>query len=261
MSECCALSGLTPGAVYEIFVTDGDGVESSLGSFGACTPNMTVSVPRNFKPKDRLVAGGSMVNARWECRVRGEESNKVEVVPPDDRIKPVIGEPVWEGDPVIQVANQIEGGTITLMRMERADAGRRQESLGSRPSRKEPEVSVGTVLRTDNVIWIVQELCGVSKASDQATIKGRPTIPAVALRKNVCQCAEIVLVDQVIPGARYRVKQVPVGMPGPEFRSVRPSRWAPQRSSPASPLPSPALKLSLTRKSAVPSARLRAAFQ
>jgi hypothetical protein len=210
-------TGLTPGAVYEIFVTDRDGVESSLGTFGACTPNMTVTVPRNFKPKDRLMAAGAMVNARWECRVPGEESNRVEVVPPDDRIKPVIGDPVWEGDRTIEVTNQIEGGSITLMRKERADSAT-EENLGSRPSRKEAEVPVGAQLEPGNVIWIVQELCGVSKASDQVTVKGRPAdVPAVAVRKTVCECAEIVLVDQVIPGATVLVKHVPVGMPGSEF--------------------------------------------
>lgn len=122
-------------------MTDRDGIQSSLGTFCACTPNMTINVPRNFKPGDRVKAIGSMENDRWNCHVRGRMSPEVGVVPPDDRIKPVIDDPVWEGDPIIGVTNQIEGGTITLMRKANAQATQ-EENLGSRPSSKKESMQM-----------------------------------------------------------------------------------------------------------------------
>jgi hypothetical protein len=218
--ECQSVVGfqqLVPGALYEIFVTDSANVQSSLGTFVACTPTMTVNVPRTFKPGDRVKAIGSMENARWQCHVPGRMSDEVPAVHPDDRIKPVIQEVVWEHEPIIVVTNQIEGGRITLKRKNNA-AATQEETLGMRPSSKNPEVAVGADLRTDNVIWVDQELCGVVKSSDPVTVKGIPAaIPRPRVRKSVWNCAEVVIVDEMIPGATAWVKQVPMGMPGPEF--------------------------------------------
>jgi hypothetical protein len=206
---------LLPGALYEVFVTDAGGTQSSLGTFCACTPNMTVNVPHRFEPGDKVMAVGSMVNDRWQCRVRGRKSAEVPAVPPDDRIKPVIEEPVWEGDPIINVTNQIEGGTITLMRRANAQATQ-EDDLGSRPSSKNPEVAVGTGLRADNVIRVVQKLCNVERSSDPVTVQGiPPDIGEPAVRKPVFACADIVIVDKVIPGATVWVWQVPKGQAGP----------------------------------------------
>jgi hypothetical protein len=222
--ECQSVVGfeqLLPGAIYEIFVTDRSGTESSVGTFCACTANMPeVNIPHAFRPGDRVKAIGSMENDRWQCHVRGRMSPEVEAVPPDDRIKPVIDDPVWEADQVILVRNQIGGGTITLMRKTNAQATG-EENLGSRPSstRHPPEVPPGTTLQAGNIIWVDQELCGVVRSSDRVTVQGRPSdIKVVKVRKPVFACAEIVIVDEVIPGAMVWVRQIvkPPAAPGPE---------------------------------------------
>lgn len=211
-----AFQQLVPGAVYEIFVTDRAGVESSLGSFAACTPNVVVTVPRRFAPGDAVSAIGGMERERWQCHVRGRSSVPVFVVPPDDRLTPVIAEPVYEGDAVLRVTNQIEGATITLLR--RAEMSAAEETIGARPASQHPEVSVGTALAADNIIWVVQALCGQSRASLPVTVRRRPgVIPQPRIRKPVYACAGVILVDAVVPGATVWVRQVPVGLPGPEI--------------------------------------------
>ncbi len=212
-----AFQQLVPGASYEIFVTDVSAVQASLGTFCACTPNMTIGVPHSFKPGDKVKAIGSMINDRWQCQVRGRMSAEARVVPPDDRIKPVIGQPVWEGDAVIRVTNQIEGGSISLLR--KADAQASQEDdLGTRPSSRNPEVSPGTTLKADNVIRVIQELCGVTRESDPVTVQKRPAvIGPPKIRRPVYQCAGIVIVDAVIPGATVWVREMAFGGPAPGF--------------------------------------------
>jgi hypothetical protein len=205
---------LLPGATYEVWLSE-QGVQRSLGTFTACFAVMFIDVGHRFDRGDSVWAVGAMENLQWECHVRGQRGAAVDAVEPDDRIKPVIEEPVWEGDSPINVSNQIEGGTITLMRKTDARSPQ-EETLGSRPSSKNAEVSVGTTLNKDNVIWIIQELCGQKRSSDPVTVKGIPReIPEVQVRKPVFACAGMVIVDKVIPGATVWLWQVPKGLPGP----------------------------------------------
>ena len=142
-------------------------------------------------------------------------SGETPAVPPDDRIKPVIDAPVWEGDALLLVANQVEGGTIRLMRKTNAQAVV-EEDLGSRPASKNPELPPGVRLEPDNVIWVVQELCNVTRASDPVTVlRIPPTIPRLAPRRPIYACAEVVIVDNMLPGATAWLVQVPKGQPGP----------------------------------------------
>ena len=218
--ECQSKIGfqnLVPGATVEIFVRDRDDVTSSLGTFCACSSWVNANIGRQMKKGDRLMAIQTMINDRWQCQVQGTKSAEVTVVPPDSRIKPKILEPVYEGDPMILVTNQIEGG-IDRAAVARVRT-RPEEDLGSRPSSEFPEVPVPDPgLHADQVLRVMQELCGVQEFSDPVTVQKRPPIidPPV-IRKPLFGCGEIVAVDNVIPGAWVFVRQTPPGLMSPEY--------------------------------------------
>jgi hypothetical protein len=123
------VEGLMPGATAEVFVIDRDGVKQSLGTFCACTSRSSVGLPRVMKPGDRLTIAQTMINDRWQCHVRGRESGETPVVPPDARIKPTLQGPLYAGDTLLRVTNQIAGGTITLLRQQNIFAGTEVEEL------------------------------------------------------------------------------------------------------------------------------------
>ncbi|MDN8616459.1 hypothetical protein [Variovorax ginsengisoli] len=201
------LSGLLPGASVEIFVTDAGGVTASLGTFCACTSRVDANVGRHMKPGDRIKATQSMINDRWQCGLRGKESPDVAVVPPDSHIKPKIEEKVYEGDPVLHVTNQIEGGTITLL--SRASLSDPEEEIGSRPSSRFPEVPLPKPrIHAGQVLRIKQELCGVEEFSDAVVVQGPPPkVDPPKVRKPLFGCGQIVVVDDVLPGATVYIRQ------------------------------------------------------
>lgn len=208
---------LVPGAVYEIFVTDSGGVQSSLGTFCACAYSVHVNTGRNMKPGDRLKAIGRMDNPRGGCNVPGEMSDEIGVVPPDGRIKPVILGPVLAGEQQIYVSNQVGGATLTLFLKSPSDAV--AIAVGERPaSAQHPEVSVGVTLNAGDVIHVAQQLCGVTVDSDPVEVEGLPgQVLAVKVREPVHACSGLVIIDEVVPGADVFVKMVKAGMAGPEI--------------------------------------------
>lgn len=224
------VEGLMPGATAEVFVIDRDNVKQSLGTFCACASRSSVGLPRVMKPGDRLTIVQTMINDRWQCHVRGRESGETPVVPPDARIKPVLQGPLYAGDTILRVTNQIEGGTITLLRQQNIFAG--EDDLGSRPSISDhPEVPVPLKpLETGQILRVRQELCGVQEFSDPVPVLGPPpVIDPPRLRKPLNGCSVVVVVDQVIPGATVRVKQTPPNVLVPEYPIG--STWSPGTST------------------------------
>jgi hypothetical protein len=209
--------GLVPGATVEIFVTDRANVTNSLGTFCACASRVNANVGRRFEKGDRVKAEQRMIRDQWECNVRGTPGPDVKVVPPDSRIKPKIVDPLYEGDVMILVTNQIEGGTITLL--SKASAADPEVELGSRPSSEHPELPVpGPALHAGQILRVIQELCGVKEFSDPVTVKGRPPrIDPPEVRKPLYGCGEVVAIDKVIPGAWVYVRQTPPNVTSPEF--------------------------------------------
>jgi hypothetical protein len=169
------------------------------------------------KKGDRLKATQSMVNNRWQCNSRSPESVEIPVVPPDSRIKPKIVSTLYEGDHVIMIENQVEGGTITLLL--RPSMSAPEEDVGSRPSSVFPEVPVpNPPLHAGQVLRVMQELCGVKEFSDPAEVQKRPTtIDGPRIRKPLFDCGEVVAVDNVIPGAWVYVRQTPPKFMSPEY--------------------------------------------
>jgi hypothetical protein len=195
------LDEIVPGATIEVFVTDNDGVTSSLGTFCACSSRVNAYIGRVIKHGDRLKAIQRMENDKWECHITGKESIEVSAVPPD---------------PILNVTNQIEGGTITLL--SRSSATAPEEDLGIRPSSEFPEVPFPNPPHADQVLRVQQELCGVKEVSEPVTVQKRPpVIGPPSLRKLLFGCGEVVAVDNVIPGAWVYVRQTPPGLMSPEY--------------------------------------------
>lgn len=211
-------SGLVPGARVEVSVTDLAGTTSSLGTFCACSSNVRAYVGRSMKKGDSLKAIQSMPRADWDCNVKGTGSAEVPVVPPDARIKPQIVTPLYAGEPVILVANQIDNGMITLL--SRASSQAQEEDLGSRPSSTESlEVPVpNPPLIAGQILRVAQELCGVTEFSDPVEVQGPPpAIDRPAVRKPLYGCGQVVAVDNVLPGAWVYIRQTPPNSMSPEY--------------------------------------------
>ncbi len=212
-----AMTGLVPGATVEVLVTDASNTTSPLGTFCACAGSVLAGVGRAMRPGDRVKAVQRMVNPRWDCEIGGTESGDTPVVPPDARLKPVIVSPLWEGDGVLYVTNQVEGGSITLLL--RKTAADPEEDLGSRPSSQYPEVPVPEPPLVAGQVWRVrQTLCGVEEYSDPVTVQGLPpTIDRPRVRPPLYGCGDVVAVDGVLPGAIVHVRQTPPNALAPEY--------------------------------------------
>jgi hypothetical protein len=204
--------GLVPGASVEVFVTDTNGSTSSLGTFCACTSKVNADVGHVMKRGDRLRAVQSIINTRWQCQVPGEKSKEVAVVPPDARIKPKIEEMVFAGDPILRVTNQIDGAAITIL--SRNFASGPEEDLGSRPSDSQHhQVPVPSPLRAGQVLRIKQVLCGAAQFSDPVTVQSVPAVlPPPRIRRPIFGCAGVVIVENVLPGAKVYVRQTLPGL-------------------------------------------------
>jgi dienelactone hydrolase len=134
------------------------------------------------------------------------------VIPPDERIKPEVLEPLIDGDQVIRVANQIAGATL-LIRIA-ASAGAAPEEYGPRPTSDEQEIGLGAPLVAGNVVMVVQTLCNVSMESDPVTVQPTPpVILAPVIVPPLYMCGQAVQVSNLHLGALVRVFMdgVPVG--------------------------------------------------
>lgn len=203
-----SLDRLVPGAVAELFADD-----VSLGTVCSCWNRVNVHVGRALVNGQKITAIQRMNPAEWDCTLESIESDPVEVIPPDGRIKPQILSPLHEGDNIIHVANQIEGGTITLYVR---SPGEVEENIGSRPATEYPEIPVPETapLRAGRIIRAKQELCGQQDFSDPVTVLAQPGhIDPPTVRAPLYDCSVVMAVDDVVPGAVVYALQdgIPIG--------------------------------------------------
>jgi hypothetical protein len=205
-----SVEGLVPGVTVELFAGG-----RSLGTVCSCWSRINVNVGRALVNDERITAIQRMNPAERDCALESPESDPpVRVVPPDERIKPQILEPLYEGDTIIRVTNQIEGGTITLYVS--PSEGEEEKEIGSRPSSEYPEIPVpeSAPLQARQVVSAMQELCGRQEYSDPVTVQSRPArIDPPTVRAPLYACSVIVAVDDVVPGATVYVLQdgIPIG--------------------------------------------------
>lgn len=208
------LDVLIPGARVDITVTDENGAGRTY-SFNTCWNRVNAGLGQPLRIGDRITARQSMARQDWDCNMQSPDATEVRALRPDERIKPTILAPVYEGDQIIYVINQLEGGMITVFA--RAAAHDPEEDLGSRPSSEFAEVPVST-LRAGQILRVAQELCTVVEYSDPVTVQPRPTqIEAPTVRAPLYACGSVLIVDDVIPGAMVYVLQSTPHHTTPEY--------------------------------------------
>jgi dienelactone hydrolase len=183
---------------------------SDLGSFCSCWTGANVWVGADLE-------AGKSVRAipYWDsdaCKTDGPESEWEPVLPPDERIKPVIQPALIDGDQVIRVHNQIPGGTL-MIRI-RPDETQPYEEFGPRPASFEPEIALNAPLVAGNVVTVVQTLCTVSVESDPVTVQPKPPVilPPVIVPP-LFECGASVQVSNLHPGAYVKLfaDGIPIG--------------------------------------------------
>ena len=202
------LSGLVPGSLVQITVTDSDGTDRNY-YLRTCWSNVNANLGDELAVGDRITARQSMAEHDWDCNSQSGPSAPVQAATPDERIKPVIMQPIYEGDRVIQVTNQIEGGLITVYSRD-DENDTEEEDLGSRSSSQFPEVPV-SALRARQILRAAQELCEVIEYSDPVTVQPLPAdLEAPRVPPPLYACASVVMVENVLPGAMvYLVQSEP----------------------------------------------------
>ena len=189
------------------FETDGG---DDLGSVCSCWSAVNVHVVRPLAVGERVRARSLYDGV---CKEVGPWSAWRLVVPPDDRIKPVVLEALIEGDQVIRVDNQIAGASL-LVRIAPSE-GQPAEEFGPRPTSVEQEIALAAPLVAGNVVTVVQTLCGVSVESDPVTVLPLPpVILAPVIVPPLYACGLAVQVSNLHPGALVRVFMdgVPIGL-------------------------------------------------
>jgi dienelactone hydrolase len=198
-------TNLHPGARvrYEMSGTD-------LGSFCSCWTAANVWVGTDLVTHQQVRA-----QAYWDtgaCKGDGPPGAWEPIVPPDERIKPVIQPALVEGDQVIRVGNQIPGATL-LVRI-RPGESLPYEEFGPRPASQEPEIALNAQLAPGNVVTVVQTLCAVSVESDPLTVQPKPPVvlPPVVVGP-LFACGAVVQISNLHPGAWVRVfaDGIPIG--------------------------------------------------
>jgi hypothetical protein len=211
------MDGLTQGASVEVISNLG-----SLGFFCSCWGAVHVNLPRRLADGEQISARQFMINPTTNCNIDGTVSAPPEpVIPPDARIKPIIRPILYDGDRLVRVRNQIDGGEITIM--VRDSIGSPENNLGRAGASEFEEIALNDPLRAGQIVRALQSLCGRTESSDPITVQPRPaTIPAPMLRPPLYDCGVLVAVDGVLPGAQVRVFQngFPVGFAWADGPSV-----------------------------------------
>jgi hypothetical protein len=173
-----------------------------LGSFCSCWEAANVWIGTD------LVAGRSVrAIPYWDsdpCKQEGTSSDWESIVPPDDRIKPVIQPALIEGDRTLRIGNQF--ANATLMVRIRPDELSSYEEFGPVATSQEPELDLNAPLAAGNVVTVVQTLCMVSVESDPVTVLPLPPVilPPVVLPP-LNECATAIQVSNLHQGAFVRV--------------------------------------------------------
>ncbi len=201
------ISRATPGTRIAFESDSGD----DLGNVCSCWSGGNVQVLRPLVVGERVRAR-SLYDAN-PCSEVGQWTQWRLVIPPDERIKPEVLEPLIDGDQVIRVANQIAGATL-LIRIA-AYPGATPEEFGPRPTSDEQEIGLGAPVVAGNIVTVVQTLCDFSMESDPVTVQpAPPVILAPVIVPPLYVCGQAVQVSNLHPGALVRVFMdgVPVGL-------------------------------------------------
>jgi hypothetical protein len=192
------LSGLRLGAKTRIETDTG----TFLGWICNCWTAVNVWVLHRLVPGERVRA-----QQYWDsdqCRADSPWSNWQVIVPPDERIKPVVQEALVEGDQVIRVGNQIGGADLVVMI--RPDPTSSPVLYGPRPAGEEPEIALGDPLVAGSQVAVEQRLCGHVEVSDWVTVLPKPPVVlAPIVLPPLFECAGAVQVSGLHPGATVRV--------------------------------------------------------
>lgn len=190
-------SNLNPGARVR-YEMDGD----DLGSFCSCWEAASVWIGTD------LVAGRNVRAIPFRdsdsCQGESTPSEWEPVVPPDDRIKPVIQPALVEGDRTLRIGNQFTNASL-IIRI-RADESSPYEEFGPVAASQEPELALNLPLIAGNVVTVVQTLCSVSVESDPVTVLPLPPVilpPVIIAPLN--DCATAVQVSNLHQGAFVRL--------------------------------------------------------
>jgi hypothetical protein len=182
-----------------------------LGSICSCWTAVNVFVIRPLITNERVRA-----QAYWDarpCDDKGDPSDWELVVPPDDRIKPIVREALIDGDQIIRVENQI--ANASLMIKIAPDAAQPAVEFGPRPASTFQEIALNDRLVEGNVVSVVQTLCGVSRESDPVVVQPRPpVVDAPVIIPPLFACARAVQVSNLHPGALVRLFMdgIPIGL-------------------------------------------------
>jgi dienelactone hydrolase len=202
-----AMNGLTHGAVVEVFSG-----AASFGTFCSCWGGVWVNLGRSLTTSDRLAAKQTLINAERDCNVDGDRSAEVSVAPPDERIKPALRPVLYEGDRLVRVQNQIEGGELHVLVTD--DGSTVERDVGRVGSSRFEDVALNEPLVVRQRVRVKQTLCSHDEISDPLIVQARPApLPVPVVRAPLYDCGIVVAVDGVLPGARVRLFQdgVPIG--------------------------------------------------
>ncbi|TRW46615.1 alpha/beta hydrolase [Georgenia yuyongxinii] len=201
------LRGLRRGAKTQVGTDSG----TYLGWICNCWTDVDVNVLHPLVPGERVRA-----QQYWDgdaCKMLGPASRWVDVVPPDERIRPTVREALVEGDQLIRVTNQIVGGDLVILL--RDDGASPEQRFGPRPASQEPEIALNAPLVAGQQVAVEQHLCGHIEVSDWATVLPAPaSVPAPVLLPPLYECAGVVQVAGLYPGAVTRIFQdgIPCGL-------------------------------------------------
>jgi dienelactone hydrolase len=195
------LSNLHPGARVRLE----SATHGPLGSFCSCWTAANVWIGATLTAGDQVRAQGYWDGQR-NCKANGDWSDWRDVIPPDERIKPVVEQALIAGDNYIRVSNQIAGAEL-LVRILPSSAMSFQE-YGPRPTSDQPAIALNGPLSAGDVIRVVQTLCGRSEESDPVTVLPLPPeIFAPVIVPPLYDCGAVVQVSNLYPGAIVRIYQ------------------------------------------------------
>lgn len=182
-----------------------------LGWICNCWTDVDVTVLHPLVPGERVHA-----QQFWDgdsCSTAGAHSGWVDVVPPDERIRPEVEEALVAGDRMIRVTNQIVGADLVVL-LRDGPAGAVQR-FGPRPASQEPEVALNAALVAGQQVAAEQHLCGHLEVSDWVTVLPAPAVvPAPVVLPPLYACGGAVRVSGLHPGAVVRIFQdgIPAGL-------------------------------------------------
>jgi hypothetical protein len=183
----------------------------SLGWFCSCWTAVNVHVFRELAA-NTSVRAQPYWDGRGSCTGPGPWSAWEPVVEPDERIAPVLGAPLVEGDRMLRVSHQIVGGTIMV---NIRPPGAPVQHWGPVQSSDEVEVGLAEPLLAGSRVTVTQTLCTFSATSNEVIVDPLPPeVFAPTIVDPVHACGASVQVSNLHPGALVRVYSgdIPIGV-------------------------------------------------